>query len=72
MDINSLITRLRACVSFEEGEYGDMDEVSWQYEKGILISGNEAKLIIEALELMQTVNKSGEILNELDRINKWK
>lgn len=47
--MEKLIKRLKVDLIFVE-EFHDMDSRSWGSEEGILISGNEAKVIIKALE----------------------
>ena len=49
----NLLERLKSSVAFMEQEKEDMDEVSWQYQDGIILSGNEAKYIIEKLEELE-------------------
>ena len=45
-----LIKRLEKSVAFAEKEGENMDDVSWGMQEGILISYNEAKVVIEALK----------------------
>ena len=45
-----LIKRLEKSVAFAELEGESMDDVSWGMQEGILISYNEAKVVIEALK----------------------
>ena len=41
--INNLKEQIRGI------DKSDMNEVSWGYEEGVIISGNEAKIIIKVL-----------------------
>ncbi len=45
-----LLKRLQGSVKYAEKEGEDMDAVSWGMQEGILISYNEAKIIISALQ----------------------
>ena len=45
-----LIERLKECISFEESTHGDFNAISWGMEEGILISVNQAKLILKKFE----------------------
>jgi TPP-dependent indolepyruvate ferredoxin oxidoreductase alpha subunit len=56
----TLLERLKNSVAFMEKEKEDMDEVSWQYQDGIILSGNEAKYIIEKLEELEKQKASQE------------
>lgn len=49
-DAQDLIKRLERSVLFAECNNENMDDVSWGMQEGILISYNEAKIIIEALK----------------------
>lgn len=46
---SKLIEKLKATVDYIKGEDGDMDGISWGYQDGVLISGNDAELIISLL-----------------------
>lgn len=46
MEHTKLIEYLNTQIEFEEDNKADMDVCSWPMEKGILISGNDAKLIV--------------------------
>ena len=45
-----LIERLSQSIAFAAEAGEDADAASWSYQEGILISCNEAKLIVEALK----------------------
>ncbi len=45
-----LIKRLKEKIAFGKKYKEDMDAASWVYEEGAIISLNEAKLIVEALQ----------------------
>jgi len=34
----------------------EMDSISWRYEEGIIISGNDAKIIVNALKKIINLN----------------
>lgn len=44
-----LIKNLKRRINFMEEDDEDMDYCSWNYQEGILITGNEAKLFLELL-----------------------
>lgn len=51
MSNTKLIDRLSSSISLAEREKEDMDSASWNRQEGILISYNEAKVIVNALRL---------------------
>lgn len=48
--MKKLIKRIKEDVKFMRTHNNDMDEASFWYEKGILLSGNEAKILISAIK----------------------
>jgi len=51
-----------------------MDEISWNYEQGVLISGNQAKRILELIETNTSMKQSEEIKKESisrEEVRKW-
>lgn len=63
-----LIKKLIDRVAFAEKEGENMDDVSWGMQEGILISYNEAKVIIEALKISSNncVSISSDLEDEHD------
>lgn len=55
------IERLKADVEYAEANNYDMDDRSWGYEQGTLISYNEAKAIIQALQEPVSPQKGEEL-----------
>ena len=55
--MEKLIERLKWHVSNAENDDEDMDSVSWGMQEGILISYNEAKMIIKEFELLKKYSK---------------
>jgi hypothetical protein len=50
MDREKLLkNRLQDSIDFAVGMNEDLDSVSWNYQEGILLSCNEAKLVIELI-----------------------
>jgi hypothetical protein len=45
-----LLKKLQASVTYAEKEGEDMDAVSWGMQEGVLISYNDAKIIVSALQ----------------------
>jgi hypothetical protein len=50
MNMSKLIERLESSVAYAENQGENMDDVSWNYQEGILISYNEAKAIVAAMK----------------------
>lgn len=50
MNLPELITYFKEWIEEKQGEGENMDATSWNYEEGIIISGNEAKFIVEFYE----------------------
>ena len=48
--LNSIISRIEVQVNYSTKNSEDLDAVSWNYEEGILVSVNEAILILECLK----------------------
>ena len=48
--LNSIISRIEVQVNYSIKNSEDLDAVSWNYEEGILVSVNEAILILECLK----------------------
>ncbi len=46
--IESVIQSLE--IGFDDMDERDMDEISWGMQEGVLITGNEAKFIVEILK----------------------
>ena len=63
--MEDLIKRLSTIVSHAEANEEDMDNVSWNYQEGILISYNDAKKIVEALKFANE-SKSFVYIKETD------
>ena len=61
--MENLIKRLTDSVAFAEKEGENMDDVSWGMQEGVLISYNEAKLIVKALSKQDALIKA---LNETE------
>lgn len=51
--MEQFIKRLESSVSLAEKEGENMDDVNWNMQVGILISYNEAKVIIELLNTIK-------------------
>lgn len=52
-----LIKRLKDKVAFAEKEGENMDDVSWGMQEGVLISYNEAKVVIKTLKAFKNSSK---------------
>jgi len=72
IDIDKLIDDLTESIKYREEEQEDMDHISWSSSIGVLISGNEAKFIVEILrkhknqsDLMDSIQQ---LNDELDRV----
>lgn len=59
--MEQLIKRLKDSVDFAEISGENMDDVSWDMQEGLLISYNDAKIIIPALEEFKNSSKSIQI-----------
>lgn len=53
--MSNLIERIKKSVELAEKEGENMDDISWGMQEGILISYNEAKKILFAVEALQKV-----------------
>jgi len=54
IDSDKLMARLRRDINSIKSPqtYSSMQEISWQYEEGVLISGEEAELFLKILQYM--------------------
>lgn len=50
MNLPELMVYFKEWVKEKQAEGENMDAASWNYEEGIIISGNEAKLLLEFYE----------------------
>lgn len=70
--IELLKNRLQASVDYSEKMNEDLDAVSWNYQEGILMSCNDAKLIVELLdrynEAIEALKLSNELLKKFKEI----
>lgn len=53
--MSDLITRLIEEIEYAEKNDHEMDDTSWAYREGVIISFNEAKNIVKALEALKEV-----------------
>lgn len=56
--INFINQSIKQCQDFEQ----DMQSCSWQYQEGVILSGNEA---IQLIELIKTLESDKESLHQL-------
>jgi hypothetical protein len=50
MSIEKLTKRLQGCIDFALDNEEDLDAASWNYQEGILITVNEAKLLLDIVK----------------------
>jgi len=58
--LDKIIAHMKSCAEYAEKEGENMDDVSWDMEEGILISYNDAKLILSELLSTQKMGVEGD------------
>jgi hypothetical protein len=52
--LEKLTKRLEGCIDFALDNEEDLDAASWNYQEGILITVNEAKLLLDLVQNCST------------------
>lgn len=65
MSIEKLTKRLQGSIDFALANEEDLNALSWNYQEGILITVNEAKLLIDIIQLLKDYEQwEADIINE--------
>ena len=67
--LRGYIENLKENVSDIKKRNEDMDDCSWNYEQGVLLSGNEAQNILNILEKVLAIETDEKMLNQTILLN---
>ena len=68
--ISKLIPSLKYQIKEIKESYDAMDEVSWNDQQGVIITGSEAELFVKLIESTQQTSQSSEVIPSDEEIEK--